>query len=54
MKHSWFEMIAGMVTLACAVGFFLYATGFEAKKANKPSRHIFPPAAASCAVARCA
>ena len=35
MKHSWFETIAGMVALACAVGFFLYATGGETEEGEQ-------------------
>ncbi len=42
MKHSWFELIAGFVALACAAGFFLYATSEETKEGEQTFTAHFP------------
>ncbi len=42
MKHSWFELIAGTVALACATGFFLYALGEESHEGDQTLTAHFP------------
>ena len=42
MKHSWFELVAGIVALACATGFFLYALGEESQEGEQTFTAHFP------------
>ncbi len=42
MKHSWFELIAGIAALACATGFFFYVTADKVEEGEQTFTAHFP------------